>query len=188
MKITPKIKIYLSILFSLVLDLILIFLIILPLWKGITKSSKELVLARGKSILLESQLKNIGELRAVEKKIEPTIEKIENSFVSLETPVEFISFLENLSQSCQVDLKISPPFFDKTKNEAWPFLRLQLTLAGSFPNISRFLGKLEVAPYLIKIETFNIAKLSEKELSLKELERFSPGDVKANFILKVYGK
>jgi Tfp pilus assembly protein PilO len=188
MKMTLKTKIYLSISISLVLALLLITLVIWPLWKDIRERSKELVLTKGKLILLENQLKNIEELRKIEERIKLTLEKTESLFIDKETPLEFISFLENLSQDCQISLKISLAPFKEIRVEAWSFLSFQITLTGSFPNVGRFLEKLESCPYLVKIENLNIARLNQSELSSKEFEKFKLGDVKANFLLRAYEK
>lgn len=188
MKIALKTKIYLAISISLVLTLLLITLIILPLLKDIKERSRELVLAKEKLTLLESQLKNIEELRKIEDKINSTLEKTESLFIDKEMPVEFIDFLENISQNCQVPLNISPTFLRQTPNETWSFLGFQITAAGSFPNIRRFLEKLESSQYLIKIESLNITGLSKGELVSKEFEKLSPEEVKVNLVLKVFGK
>ncbi len=185
---TLKTKIYLSISVFLILTLFLIFFLFFPLWRDIKLKSEEFLLTKEKLILLESQLRQIDELRRVEEKIKPVSEKIEALFIDKETPVEFVSFLENLSQNCEVSLKISPAPSKEIQNETWPFLDFQIGLAGSFPNISRFLEKLEFGPYLIKIENLNITRLNQNELSSKEFEKLKPGDVKVNFLLRVYGK
>lgn len=191
MKITLKNKIFLSAFLFLILNLILILFFIYPSWKEIQEKSEELILVKEKLLALEQEVKSIDELKKLEERLKPAKEKIESLFINKEIPLELISFLENLSQSCQVSQEILPlPKSSKKSSltEPWPFLDFQMKLFGSFPNIARFLEKIESGPFLIKVENLNIVRLNENELAKKEFEKFKLGDVRVTFLLRAFGK
>lgn len=178
-------KIKTAIFVFLIVNLSLIFFSIFPLWKGIKKSSENLLSLKEKLIFLEEDLKNLPELKKKEEKIKKTEEKMESFFVNKETPIEFIRFLENLSNDYQLSLELSPLPSKKASNDPWFSLNFQISLIGPFQNVARFIDKLEAGPFLVKVDGINIAI---KDLSSKELEKSNLEEVKASLFLRVYGK
>jgi len=183
-----KNKINLSLFIFLVLSVFLIVFLIIPCFKDIKNNSRELISEKEKIASLEDKIKNIEEFKKNYQEIEPNLEKIGTLFVESEAPVDFISFLERTSQDCKTLVKISSSFVTKETKDPWSSLSFQITSAGSFPNFLKFLEKLESSQYLIEIKNLNITRLNEFELKSKEFENFSFGDVKANFLLKIYTK
>ena len=89
--------------------------------------------------------------------------------------IDFIVELERVADNSLNNLEI--------KSAEFPDFTLSLT--GSFPNLMKFLGWLENSPHLINIESINIRRLSEKDLSFKETVLFSPGDVRTILEIKL---
>jgi len=172
-------KIFASISFSLLIFFLISFLIY-PLFQDIRNISKELNFKKRELILLENRISNSEDFQ----KIKPDLKKIEDVFVEKELPVDFISFLENLSRESKVSIEISSLIQEKEKD----FLLFQIKSIGSFPNFLKFLEKIENSKYLVEIQNLNISRLSPEELKSKEFEGFSSGDIKANFPLKVLTK
>jgi hypothetical protein len=92
-------------------------------------------------------------------------------FISSETPVNFIEFLENLAQDFNLSMKITPQSFEKQGNGLWTSMNLDINLIGSFSNLSKFIEKLEYScfpearqekGYLIEVKNLRLKSLSEK--------------------------
>jgi len=168
--------------------LLLAFFIVSPLLRKIEKKSEEFLLAKKELASLEIKSENIKNFRKFYQKNILDFEKINNLFINQEEPVDFISFLEKVSQETKVQIKISLLIGEKEKEVLWPSLSFQIYLLGSYQNFAKFIGKIETAPYLIEIKNITVNKLTETELKTKGFESFSPGDIKANILIKVYTK
>ncbi|MDI6603243.1 MAG: GspMb/PilO family protein [Patescibacteria group bacterium] len=183
---TFKKKIIISIVFFLTLSILLIVFVIYPLFLEIKKISQDFLAQKQELIAFEKKAENLEKFKILFSEISPDLEKIDNLFVNPEIPVDFILFLEKISQDSGLSLKISSGLPLKTEKDSWPSLSFQLNLAGSFPNLVKFLEKLESNLYLIEIQNLTITRLSETELKSKEFEIYSLGDVKASLSIKVY--
>lgn len=186
MNISPKRKILVSIIIFLGINLSLIFFVIYPLFKEIQKSSEDFISKKIELSSLEKQIKSLEEFRKFYQKNQQEIEKINQLFINPEIPVDFISFLEKISQDSKISIKISSPSFSGSEKASWPSLQFQISAIGSFSNFSKFLEKIETAHYLIEIKNLTITRLSETEITTKEKEGFSLGDIKATLLIKVY--
>ena len=185
---TLRKKINLSLIIFTLLFIFSIIFLISPLYKDIKNNSQELISKKQEMAVLEAKIKNIEEFKKNYREINPNLEKIATLFVESAVPIEFIDFLEKTSRDCQTSIKISPSLVVKIPKDPWPSIAFQITSVGSFPNFLKFLEKLESSKYLIEIQNLNISRLTEAELKLKEFEKFSLGDVKTIFSLKVYTK
>lgn len=185
---TLKNKFNLSLIIYLIFGTLLIVFLIYPLYKDIKNNSQELISQKQEEASLENKIKNIEEFKKKYREIKPNLEKIETLFVESEVPLEFISFLEKTSQDCQTPTQISPSSVAKITEDPWPSIAFQITSVSSFPNLLKFLEKLESSKYLIEIQNLNITRLSEAELKPKEIESLSPTNIRAIFAIKVYTK
>ena len=185
------------IVFSIILNLsalIIAVLIIYPLYNGINQESENLI--SEKTILYQTIEKNKS-LEQIEQQREDyakNLEKIDNLFISSETPIDFIEFLENLARDFNLSMKITPQSFEKNKDELWTSMNLDVNLIGSFLNLSKFIEKLECScfpmahkekGYLIEIVNLRLKCLSEKDLQIKKFETFTNKDIDAHFLIKV---
>ena len=168
-----------------ILVIFLILFLIRPTFLEIKNISKEIKGEKEEIAILEEKTKNIENFREFYQEKEENFKKLDNIFVNQEVPVDFINFLEKVSQVARISLKISPTTPTK---DPWPSLGFQLNSVGSFPDFLKFLAKLESAPYLIEIQDLTINKLTETELQSEEFKKLSPGSVKANLSIKVYTK
>jgi hypothetical protein len=183
-----KKKIIISIVFFLSLSILFFVFLIYPLFLEIKKISQDFLSQKRELMAFERKVENSKKFQKLFPKISAHLEKIDNLFVNPEVPVDFILFLEELSQKTNLSLKISENLPLRIEKDPWPSLLFQLQLVGSFPNLSRFLEKLESAFYLIELQNLTISRLNETELKTKEFEQFSLGDVKATLSIKVYTK
>lgn len=183
---TIKNTIHISLLIVLALSVSLSIFLIRPIFSGIKKNSEELINQKQKINFLEEKIKNIEEFKENQDEIGKNLEKTKTLFVESEAPVNFIGFLEQIAKESHLSIKISPSASTKKADDPWPSIIFEITSASPFPSLLRLLEKLESSPYLIKVQSFSITRLEEKDLRTKELEDLSVGSVKAILSMKVY--
>lgn len=159
-----------------------------PVFQGIRNFSNQFVVERNNLFSIESKIKDLEKFRAEYANISPDLARAESLFVNAELPVDFIRFLEENSQSSGINLKISPSASVAIPGDLWKSSVFQLTLAGSYSGVLRFIDKLENGPYLIGFQNFSLSKLTDTELKSKEFGKFSPGDIKGSIAIKVFAK
>ncbi len=175
-------KIYLS-LFCLVIIVVLsVVFLIYPFFNQVRNSSQELVLEKSRLNALSFEKENFKNIEAVYKNYQGDLDKIDKLFVDSSFPVDFISFLEKNASSSNVNLVKSSSLNKKSDEDPWPNMTFNLSLSGSFPNILKFIERIESAPYLIEITDFSTNKAGGQELKTSTNENF------ASVILKVYIK
>lgn len=170
-------------------DIILFFLIASLLLGAIFYLVRDI---KKESILFSTQRKEIVSLEnekiyffSLKKKYEndlPELLKMKSLFISLDDPLPFIQFLEKISSQENVSLKILSSTQDK-KEEA---LLFNISMVSSYPELFRFLTKLEKGPYLVKIDNLDIKVLKEEDLKKEEFSSFKIGDVNGKARIKVY--
>ena len=180
-------KIYISLAISIFLIVVFVTFLIYPTFKEIKKSSEDLISQKENLAVLEIKAVNLKKFETLYQNLEPNLGRIDDLFIDPGVPVDFISFLEETSKSCNLNFFLSLSSSKKITEEVWPSLVFQINLAGSFLDFSKFLEKLESGPYLIEIRDITINKLREAETK-KELEKSSLSDVEALVLIKVYAK
>ena len=161
------------------------FFLIAPVYSEIKMISKEISQERGKMASLQSQIKNFETLNSYAQKYEKEFQKADSIFVSSEMPIALINFLEDIAQDSSVSLKISSSQQVKEPSGSWPSLLFQVNASGSFPNLSKFLAKLESAPYLMEIQNLRVAKESSARGGS---QGSGSGRVEATLSLKVFSR
>jgi len=185
---TIKNKINLSLVIFGIFIIGFIAFLIYPLFKGIKNNSEDLISKKQNLLSLEAKIDDLEKFQSLWREIEPNFKKIDQLFIDPESPVEFISFLETTARDCAVDIEISSALSSKSEEDFWPSLLFQISSTSSFSKFLKFLAKIETGPYLIEIQNLNARRLTERELKLKEFEKYSLDDVKATFSIKVYTK
>lgn len=158
-----------------VMLLVFVAFIFLPMIRGIRSDSTKIFAARqelSQVSLYEEQIQKFEELLKTRAQ---DIAAFRNLFVDPHTPIAFIEFLENYSQSSQVSLKITPVESLKKEEEAWSSIDFELVGKGSYPNVVSFVKQLERSPYLLEFKN-------------GRLQRLATGEVDFSFLMKVYTK
>ena len=174
---------------SLLAVLVLTFIFVFFFLKGIRQASADLVNIKKELVLFQAKLSGEEDLKENYQKIEPDLEKIENSFVNSEVPVDLIKFWEQTAMNSGVYINIAPissSADDKDKKYVWDYMNFRLSLFGSFSNLLRFLERIEAGPYLIEIKDLSIQKLNDSDLVSKEYPGLSANDIRAILTLKVF--
>jgi hypothetical protein len=162
----------------------LISTVIFQTAKAIKTNSRALVFQKKELVLLENKIKDLEEFEKEYKTYKGELEKINKLFIEPENPVEFINFLNFLRKTAtdsEVAINISPPSQKKeVSSEPWPYITFQISGAGKFKNVIRFLEKIENSPYLIEISGLSLKIMAEAE------KKSSPGEISANLFLKAF--
>lgn len=185
---SPKNKINLSFVVILLAGILLVVFLILPIYKNIKVNVQELIVQKQKLMSLDEKIRNVEDFKKNHDEIKQQLEKGQGLFINSEAPVEFISFLQQIVQNYHLLIEIVPSEPFETKTEPWLYINFQITIHGSFPNLLRFLEKIESSPYLIEIKSLSIERLTERDLAAEKLSGLSLGDVEANFLINVYAK
>lgn len=183
---TLKNKIKISLIIFLALSIFILIFLVYPLYKNIKDNATELAFKKQDSFYIDNKMKNIEEFKKNYNEIGVNLEKGESLFVKSEAPVNFIGFLEKTSEDSDVSIKISPSVPVKKINDPWYSIIFQLSAIGKFPDILKFIEKLESGPYLTQIETLDIIRLTADNLKSKEFAGYSVGDAKINFSIKAF--
>lgn len=154
-------KISITLIIFAVLAVLLIFIIIIPLFRQIAEESRSLIMQKNKVAEAEAKIENIHDFMANFRQYQPDLEKIDQLFADIYEPVEFIEFLESGAAAFQLSIEIAPPILKKQEWDNWQAFEFSLNLKGSFPNFLKFLDTLEATPYLIWPINLSITKLAD---------------------------
>ena len=181
-------KIYISIIIFAIIALIFFVFIIIPIFNGMNKDTKEFLVHRNELALAEAKIENLKKFNALYKDYQQNLDKTGSFFIDKDVPVDFIKFLENTAQNFQLFIKVSSVGAEEDKDGSSQFLNFQISAYGPFSNFLKFLGKLESGPYLIEVRTLNIKKLTSLSGLPKEVNNLSSNDIGVSFVLRVSAK
>jgi len=179
----PKQKIYFSLAIYGIGGILLIVFLIYPFLRDIKRNSDSLLAEKEKLVLLAKETENLQGLKKVFDDYQSDFDKFNSLLINAEIPVDFYNFLENTAAQSQVEMKkggASPK--ETKKDDPWPSISLQLSVAGSFENCLRFIDKLENSPYLIQVLDLNIQKATGETTGLL------PSDISIFFTIKVFAR
>jgi len=164
-----------------IITLLLICFVIYPLLKGIKNNSENLIIAKKELILFQSRINNLQGIEKTYESWSADLEKIEQLFVNPEVPIDLIKFWERTATDSEVSIDISlvstgASGTGSSNSITWSSISFQIALIGSFPNVLKFLEKIETSPYLIEIPKLTITGEKSSE------------EVRANLLIKVFSK
>jgi len=150
---------------KIILNLVILFLVIggltyfvsLPAINSIKKIKSEIEEQRidlEKKYMRGQSLKKLAENL---KKIEPELEKLEQIFIKTEEALGFITSLENLSDTSNINQKINLITPKNQPNEGgYKKIPLQLLASGNFFNQMRYLINIESSKYYINVKSLEM--------------------------------
>lgn len=161
-----------------IISLLLIILIIYPLFKGIKKSSQELISSKQTLVSLQSKINNLERFKEINEGLGPSLTIMDSLFVNADLPIDFIKFLEKIASDTKLSINVSPATAPKKGTDLWPSISFQISLNGSLPNCLRFFEKIEVVPYLVEAQNFSVKRIGEEPQE----------NAMANLSIKVFSK
>ena len=180
---SPKSKLILSVVSLIFLSLFLLLVLVWPTSSGIQKISREMMADKEKAANLEARVENTEDFRKFLEEKEGDFKRAEGILIDSEVPIEFIGFLEKVSQDSDIFFKISSGSLNKGADDLWPSISFQVNASGDFSGLSRFLEKIESSPYLVEIS--NLALNQGGKAVGKEAPQ---GTLNAALSLKVFTK
>lgn len=176
-------KIYLIALISVLIILLLFIFLIFPSFNKIITNSNNLSSKKTSISVFRSQAAEVESFKKNYNEYEPNLKKIDQLFINIKNPVDFIEFLEKIALESGIESEISlSPY---TLNEGESVIVFQFFSTGDFLKILQFTKALESGPYLIEIKNLTIKNSSKQNASGKNSV---PGIVDATFLIKVFAE
>ena len=131
---------------------------VIPLLGGIKKNSQALESQYSKILNANSDEAEVVKYLKFSQAHKEDFEIIESIFVDAQTPVGFIQFIEEISATSNIIVKITPGIPKKQKGVPWPIMDFQLASSANYSAFFRFLEKLENGPYLLEVQNTSIIR------------------------------
>lgn len=160
--------------------------VIAPLMANMKKNSDDLLGAKATFSALQEQIDNLEQFKATRQVLEYDRAKADALFIDPDMPLSFVQLLEDIADVSQIAISISPVGSKVTKGDTWPSMAFRVSAAGSAAGCFKFLERLETAPSLLEIQNFSISAIKEEETLNRQQLGLPLGEVKGDFLLKVY--
>lgn len=183
----PQRKIYLTLTILAVVIIVLLFFLIRPLIAKVKTVSVDFKEKNNSLVSFEKRGTDyLARLRGEYFDIEPQIPEINKYFLEPGEAIDFILAVEEIATLSSNYQEIKGVGSSKEED----ILSFQISLWGSFPNLIKFLARLENMKYFIDIYSLQIAKVEERDRGgLREKGIVvSVGDVKSTINIGVYVK
>lgn len=131
---------------------------VLPLLRGIRVDSKNLEAQYIEVLKATLAEREVADFQRFFEEEAANFGRIDGLFADAETPIGFIEFLEGIAASSNLELKIAPGNPRKEKGVPWPVMDFQLVSSASYPELLRFLEKLENGPYLLEVRNASVTR------------------------------
>ena len=156
-----------------------------PVTQDIKKYSEELAVQKKNFSVSLEEAQNTQDDRKFYEDGKEALGEVNALFVNAELPIDLIKFLEDNAASVNLAISIAPGIIDDKEEKQWPALAFHLSIQGSFPNLLKFIAKMESGPYLIDTVSLDVKKLIEEK---KIAGGVSSGDVSAIIVIKALTK
>ncbi|MFH1385807.1 MAG: hypothetical protein ABIG65_02035 [Patescibacteria group bacterium] len=176
---SPKQKLYLTVGGFLIVFVLIFAIIIIPLIEKIRLSNAAIEEQKMAAEDFYQSWKNMASLKRNYEQIRDEIAN-QPTFLPKNEALKFIMATEKMAQETGNRQNISATKDSSTTVEATA-LKLQISLYGSFPNLLKFLVKMENAPYFNRFDSLQINRITAEKDSLDKT-----GDVNSVINLSAY--
>jgi type II secretory pathway component PulM len=183
--INPKQKIYLTAGCFLIVVVLIVVFGVLPLISKIKKEGKVLISKKQMMEFFYDDWRTLENAKKEYQKIQKEMDSL-SALLPLNETIKFIMSLENIAQITNNQEEISVLNYgsqsvaeSQKKQPQKDSLSFQVKLQGSFPNLIKFLTYLENNSYYNDVNSIQIQRFSQKELS-------NIGDISTVLKLSVY--
>lgn len=173
---TPKRKIFITVLCLLGFLIVVLALGIVPLAQGISKDAGSLQAQKRALEVFTKEAQEIENFTLFSQEKRADLESLSGLFVSPETPISLIEFLEQSSLPLGIELTIIPGEPKKLQEDAWPSLEFRVSSKASYPAAFAFLKAIENAPFALEIKSITMEADQESR------------NVAFTFLVKAYTK
>lgn len=173
---TSKRKIFITV-FSLIGFLVVSLVFgIAPLVQGISKDAGKLQGQKRALEIFTKEAKEIENFTLFSQEKRQDVQSLELLFVSPETPIPFIEFLEQYAKPLGIELTIIPGEAKKLQGDFWPSLEFRISSSAAYPAAFTFLKAMENAPFALEIKSITMEASRENR------------NVAFSFLIKAYTK
>jgi Tfp pilus assembly protein PilO len=179
-------KIYLTLVILAVVIIVLLFFLIRPLVAKVKAVSDNFIEKNNSLASFEERGTDyLARLRGEYLDIESQIPEINKYFLFPNEVIDFILAIEEIAT-----LSSNYQEIKEVGSSEEDILSFQILLRGNFPNLIKFLARLENMEYFIDIHSLQITRITERERSGLEKEGIMVlvGDVKSTINIGVYVK
>lgn len=179
-------RIYLTLIITTVIIILLLIFLVRPLLTKIKQVSADFKEKNDSLASFEDKGTDyLARLSSEYSEIETKISEINNYFLDSEKAIDFILAIEkvaSLSGNYQEIKGVGLPVENS--------LSFQISLWGSFPNLVKFLARLENMDYFIDVDSLQISRIGETGARGPEKKEIMVvvGDVKSVIDIKIYAK
>lgn len=153
---TPKRKIFITVLCLLSSFTIALVFGIVPLVRGIFQDAQTLQTQKRTLETFRKETQEIENFKTFSQEKRQELEGLEILFVSPETPIPLIEFLEQSSLPLGIELTIIPGEAKKLAGDFWPSLELRVSSKVAYPAVFAFLKAIENAPFAFEIQSITM--------------------------------
>jgi len=169
----------------LLLCLFFVLFFVFPVFSDIDEESRNLISQKSSVRSLEYDFNFAENFQKKYQEYEPNFKKIDDLSINAQSPVVFIKFLEKTAVDYGVKVGLSSPSFFNEGN--FSFANFNLSVAGSFSEVIKFLKVLESGQYPIRIQNLNIVDNTGSGNNLESKKSIQPvKSVKASALIKVF--
>ncbi|KKP98614.1 MAG: hypothetical protein US71_C0011G0029 [Parcubacteria group bacterium GW2011_GWD2_38_12] len=194
-KLTPQIKLYITIAIIIMILIALIFGAILPILGKINFLKEEY-------LSIKLQIVNTKERRSQVEKVEKEFEVIKDSIakidVALVDPSKFLDVIIKLEQLAEktgnkheitiIEIPKSQKDSKEKESSLFKNIPFKVILRGTFENAMSFMNELENAQFYSKIEKVEMIKIEKPAQEDLKNNGLQEGDIKTTLNVKIYAK
>ena len=182
-----KKTIIISVIFSLVLACIAVFLIY-PSIRDISKSSKDLFNLKKEYLLYQDKAGKMNSFEQSQADIELIENKINGLFVDVKIPIDLMEFWEKTAKDTGVLIDISSVSLKEQAEAVWNPVGFQIIVTGSYNDFMKFLDKIENSSYLASIDNLTLKNLEEREVAAENSKKITVNDVRGILTIRVFSR
>lgn len=181
-RLTPQIKLYITIAIFISLFVGISISVILPLIKKINSKTQQYTDTKQQIVNIETKRNQISVIEKEYDLIKDSISQIDSALIEQTDFLDALMKLEKLAEETGNRHEIS--IIDQSKKDASALksLSFRITLRGSFANTMTFINNLENASFYSKIEKLEMAK-EDRVVNQILIE-----EVKSTIEIKIYAK
>jgi hypothetical protein len=138
----------------------IIFLII-PMANKIYDYSERIIESKKEVVSFKNEIGMIEKIREEQVGLNQSLKIADSLFADFDAPVDLIRFWEKTAGECALEININPVLSGKSQYFNWKIMQLEISLIGSYPNILKFITKIESGPYLVQSQNLILGKFSE---------------------------
>lgn len=184
----PKRKIFITAFCLLGSLLAVLVFLIAPLVQGIQRDAGSLQAQKHTLEIFAKETQEIENFNIFSQDRREDIDSLHLLFVSPETPIPFIEFLEQYAKPLGIELTIVPGDPKQLKGDAWPSLELRVSSKTDYPAAFAFLKALEKAPFALEMKNITITAHQDRTEANSSSDLPPSGNVAFTFGVKVYTK